>query len=188
MVSASLRAYLGFCAFRLLNVFLIQSQFDPDEYWQNLEPAYCHTFQPGEACKGLTWEWKRRPVSTDVESLSDWVTAGLEGPVRSYASILPTLIFYHIIQFLGLDSPWMVSRGPVLLNAVLVAAPTDWAVWYMARWMQSPSENTKNSLTWWCTYCSLTSWFNAYALIRTYSNSLETVLLAIALSLVSPVC
>jgi phosphatidylinositol glycan class B len=188
MALAFLRAYLCFCAFRILNALLIQSQFDPDEYWQNLEPAYCQVFgQPGAPCAGLTWEWKRRPTSTNIDSFSDLITSGLEGPLRSYASILPTLFFYHLVKILGLDSTWVVSKGPVLLNAVLVAAPTDLAVWYMARWIQSPQDKARNSLTWWCSYCSLTSWFNAYALVRTYSNSIETVLLAVGLSLVSPV-
>ena len=186
---SALRAYSFFCAFRILNAFLIQSQFDPDEYWQNLEPAYCHVFgDPDVPCAGLTWEWKRRPSSTTINSFQDFLTAGFEGPVRSYASIVPTLIFYAVVKALGLDSPWVVSKGPVLLNAILVAAPTDLAVWYMARWIQDgKSATSTSSLAWWCSYCSLSSWFNAYALIRTYSNSRETVILAISLSLVSPV-
>jgi hypothetical protein len=36
-------------------------------------------------------------------------------------------------------------------------------------------------------YYSLSSWFNAYALIRTYSNSLETVLTVLSVALVSQV-
>jgi hypothetical protein len=76
----------------------------------------------------------------------------------------------------------MISRGPLILNAVLVAAPVDWSIWYMAQYMEGGRENQI-----WYLYASFTSWFNAYALIRTYSNSLETAILAIALCLVSPV-
>eukprot|EP00978_Attheya_sp_CCMP212_P048837 scaffold582638_cov98-Attheya_sp.AAC.1 len=29
------------CLYRILNALWIETQFDPDEYWQTLEPAYC---------------------------------------------------------------------------------------------------------------------------------------------------
>ena len=188
MAFDSLRAYLVFCSLRVINALLIQSQFDPDEYWQNLEPAYCSVFeQTGTSCPGLTWEWKRRPASTEIDSFDGYIASGLEGPLRSYASILPTLLLYYLVKYLGVDYTWVVSKGPILLNAILVSAPTDLAVWYMARYLQSPKERNCNTLAWWCSFCSLTSWFNAYALIRTYSNSIETALLAISFALVSPV-
>ena len=188
MAFDSLRAYLVFCSLRVINALLIQSQFDPDEYWQNLEPAYCSVFeQTGTSCPGLTWEWKRRPASTEIDSFDGYIASGLEGPLRSYVSILPTLLLYYLVKYLGVDYTWVVSKGPILLNAILVSAPTDLAVWYMARYLQSPKERNCNTLAWWCSFCSLTSWFNAYALIRTYSNSIETALLAISFALVSPV-
>jgi len=246
------KVYLALVIFRIINVFLIQSQFDPDEYWQNLEPSYCHIFgrdyydsdnDPASSssmssmlsCPGLTWEWKRRRQQNqqqqqyDMNNNQNWSTllmdffiVGLEGPVRSFASIVPTLIYYTIIQKYKWDTSWMVSRGPVFINAIFVTAVTDWTVWYMSRWLkptttkttttmkqqqqqQQDDSNTtttannninryehekeqkQNDLTFWCVYCSITSWFNAYTLIRTYSNSLETVLLAVSLALVSPV-
>jgi phosphatidylinositol glycan class B len=128
-----------------------------------------------------------QPTTTNVESVQDLITLGLEGPVRSYTSILPTLAFYQLVKYLGIDSTWMISKGPVLLNAILVAAPTDWAVWYMARWIPQERRSRGGSLAWWSAYCSLTSWFNGYALVRTYSNSFETALLAISVALVSRV-
>lgn len=181
---------MAFAVFRMVNVLLIQSQFDPDEYWQQLEPAYCRVFasDSGEHCPGLTWEWKRRPKSTEFGTLEEFIALGLQGPVRSHASILPTLLFYHIIKYFGWDSPWVVARGPVFLNAILVAASTDWCVWYLSGFM-SPSKDdsfTSQSLRKWCVYATLSSWFMGYALVRTYSNSLETVLLALSMSLVAP--
>lgn len=188
MTKTNVKVFLLFCVFRVLNVFVIQSQFDPDEYWQQLEPAYCRVFtSSGQSCPGLTWEWKRRSSSLEAKTLSDWMDIGMNGPVRSYASILPTLLFYHAIKILGLDTSWAVSRGPVFLNAILVAAPTDWSIWYLSRWMQAKSTVGDSSTIGWGSYCSLSSWFMAYALVRTYSNSLETVLLMVALCLVGPV-
>ena len=248
---AAWKVYIALVIFRITNVFLIQSQFDPDEYWQNLEPSYCHIFGGGgdsydnnpASCPGLTWEWKRRRQNNQQEQqqqqndsdsnrnswstlLIDFFIIGLEGPVRSFASIVPTLLYYAIIKRYKWDSSWMVSRGPLFINAIFVTAVTDWTVWYMSRWMkpttttttvttttkqqqddsnttttttndnnnrhqyanENENEQKQNDLTFWCVYCSITSWFNAYTLIRTYSNSLETVLLAVSLALVSPVC
>lgn len=211
------KIYSCLVVFRIANVFLIQSQFDPDEYWQNLEPAYCHVFGNNDpassssqsSCPGLTWEWKQRRSQQDMVIASnngehwsrpfkDLFLLGLESPVRSYASILPTLIFYAIIKKYRLDSSWMVSRGPVFVNAICVAALTDYTVWYMSRWMRPTRKmehhqqkkqqhsNDCNDTTFWCIYCSVTSWFNAYALIRTYSNSIETAIFSLSLALVSP--
>jgi len=185
--------FIGFLVFyRIFNVFLIQSQFDPDEYWQQLEPAYCHVFASGpvEECPGLTWEWKRRPSRTEYTTLGEFIELGLQGPVRSYASILPTLVFYYCIKMFGLDSSWMVSRGPVFLNAILVAASTDWCIWYLSGFIvqsqKKVSIDLQSRIRKWCIYGSLSSWFMGYALVRTYSNSLETVLLSLSLCFVAP--
>ena len=193
----SLFVFLGFAIFRVINVFMVQTQFDPDEYWQNLEVSYCYVFgEANSSCPGLTWEWKRQP-STIVQSIDDIpalinaITLGFEGPVRSFISIIPTLTWYQIIKRYGFDSSWMVSRGPLIVNAIFVATVTDWAVWYMSRWMIPSLQQKGQSKTFfsfnYCVYCGLTSWFNAYALTRTYSNSLETALIAFSMVLVSPV-
>jgi len=210
----SLKLFLYFAIFRIANVFLIQSQFDPDEYWQNLEPSYCFifgddpTFDSKSSCPGLTWEWKRRRqsqnetyvLSSDSGNVNhpfiDSLVFGLEGPVRSFASILPTLLFYFVIRRYRWDSSWMVSRGPLVINSIFVAAVTDWTVWYASSRLRplnkgqsngTQNKKTTNTLVFWCIYCQLSSWFNAYTLIRTYSNSLETVLLSLSFALVSPV-
>jgi GPI mannosyltransferase 3 len=260
--------WFGFFAFvRILNVvWLIQSQFDPDEYWQNLEPSYCLIFWQKQQqqqnhihhsnnnnhnvddisnsdCPGWTWEWKRRwspppnrptndnnVIEVEGESTmayfwwgvggsydSNIVNRAMEGPVRSFASIIPTLILYWFLRRMGWDTRWMVAKGPLVINAVLVAAVTDTCVWYASQWMdmndddndddkkhgedkeginksntssnksrRSSSSSALSSISFWCAYCSLSSWFNAYALVRTYSNSLETVLLTLSLVLVGP--
>ena len=139
---SSLRLFLFLCVFRTLNTFLIQSYFDPDEQWQTLEPAYCAVFRPDEGfdCPGFTWEWKRRFRESHQESSvlsSNLVIQSLRGPVRTYFSVLPTHLFYTFVRFVGLDtlptSSWWVARGPMMLFAITVAAPTDWAVWHCAK-------------------------------------------------------
>ena len=179
--------YLCLCIFRIANALLIQTQFDPDEYWQNLEPAYCEAF-PERPC-AYTWEWTRRADGDSV-----WWMQPFEGPIRSYLSVLPTYILYLVARKRYWDGlSWIVPKGPVLLHAILVAAPTDLATWYMGQWVGQPTsltfncDKTRRALSACCLLCSLTSWFNAYALVRTYSNSLETALLAVGIALVGPV-
>ena len=188
--------------FRLVNALILQTQFDPDEYWQTLEPAYCLAFSssstsPSSNC-AYTWEWTRRhdgSFATNIGSGDQWIEEALHGPVRSYVPVLPTYLFYKTVKFFQCDSTWVVARGPILLNAVIVAAPTDFAVYYIAQWL-STHENKKsnnnsvkgifNKIENWALLASITNWFNGYCLIRTYSNSMETMLLIVGIAMLCP--
>jgi phosphatidylinositol glycan class B len=175
--------FFAMCLFRIANTFLVQSYFDPDEFWQTMEPAYCEAFNGTYDCPGFTWEWKRRPPP----SADNFVEQSLLGPARSYISVLPTYLFFGILKAFEWDSYWLVSRGPMLLAAITVAAPIDLAVWYTARWLQPLQPATKRSnLANWCVFCTLFSWFNGYASTRTFANCQETALLAVAIALMSP--
>jgi GPI mannosyltransferase 3 len=202
-----LKVYAGCCLFRILNTFAIQSYFDPDEFWQTLEPSYCLAFRrvggnegigdatgagvvddPYLSCPGFTWEWKRRwssslnHSSTNESSFfATYVEPSLLGPARSHLPILPTYLLYRVLRYLEWDTSWAVARGPVILNAVLVASPVDAAVGYAASHLP-PS----NKVAYWCLWASLLSWFNGYSLVRTFSNSQETALLAISIALTAP--
>lgn len=177
--------------YRLANAFLIQTQFDPDEYWQTLEPAYCIVFsRDGEQNCALTWEWTRKFITEDPKISSSWLDRVLHGPVRSYVPILPFILLYKFLKFFHLDNAWTVSRGPILLNAVLVAAPSDYAIYYISKFLDRQSSkdfNTQKSLFHrveiWALLASLTNWFHGYGLVRTYSNSLETALLVNGIAL-----
>jgi GPI mannosyltransferase 3 len=179
---ASWSLFAMVCCIRVINTFLIQSYFDPDEFWQTMEPAYCEAFVEERPCPGFTWEWKRRAPA----SMGNLIEKSMWGPVRSYVSILPTYYFFRLIKVMAIDSHWLVSRGPLILNALLVAAPVDMAVWYTARWLPNPGSNFQRGLPAWCLFCSLTSWFNGYSLVRTFANSQETLFLILAVALVSP--
>ncbi|GKZ01238.1 hypothetical protein MPSEU_001074800 [Mayamaea pseudoterrestris] len=183
----SVKMFILICIVRLVNTHFIQSYFEADEYWQTLEPAYCAAYFPDHNdCSGLTWEWKRRS-GLDVVSISDMLMASMLGPVRTYLSVLPTFFLYKIAQFFGLDSSGMIARGPMILNSIIVAASTDWCVWYSARWLQRDGAGNYNiSIPRWCLFASLASWFNAYSLVRTLSNSQETCFLAMGVALLSP--
>lgn len=257
-----MNVWLFVLLYRLINALMVRTQFDPDEYWQTLEPAYCLVFGvtdgenngPGSpflstTSKGmndnhgcaLTWEWTRRWNPPSSLSSSSAVTVmqqliqpfrtaivrALHGPVRSYVSILPTYWYYlacrslfkwanvgdinhdddkgnddstsHLKQFIYQHSTYIISKGPVFLHAILISATTDLSVWSIASQMnnlESPlsaaaatTTTTNHSTSWpfWALVCSITSWFNGYALTRTYANSFETMCLLVGISLLWPV-
>ena len=244
--------------YRLANAWMIRTQFDPDEYWQTLEPAYCLAFsnetttsqsslhpQQKYGC-ALTWEWTRRkkiisPVETQhdtssfqkiIHSTQTAIDLALHGPVRSYVSILPTYwyylgcrsifqwaanddsagnsrqskLIYHTKQFVRQHSTYLISKGPVFLHALTVTVPTDLSVWIIASRLErlavhhnrhditnsKPFNKNAAHLHWWQSWTScaliltITSWFNGYALIRTYANSIETMLLMVGIALLGP--
>lgn len=198
--STSLRIFFLICVFRILNTFLIHSYFDPDEAWQTMEPAYCAVFRPDQGfdCPGFTWEWKRRSVSSQqvapalqfgskvFEASLRLIETSLQGPARTYLSVAPVHFFFESLRMLHLDSTWMVARGPMILYAVTVAAPTDWAVWYCAQILYTTSEaSVPSSLPLWCLLASLSAWFNAFSMVRTFANAQEAMLLMISIVLVS---
>ena len=268
--------------YRLLNAYIIRTQFDPDEYWQTLEPAYCLVFGDSNISSSnsdtspiqssiksedskygcaLTWEWTRRytPLDQDDETIiniqstsikqqiENMLLQAIHGPVRSYISILPTYWYYltcrSLFEWAYFDSTtnssddilinnevdtnkytiinhvlhsyytslrqyvkkriqrystYMISKGPMYIHALLVAAPTDLCVWLIATYISSnlqqhssttasSNNQTIPSSSWpfWSLVCSLTSWFHGYALIRTYANSVETVCLLFGIVLLS---
>ncbi|KAM8972263.1 GPI alpha-1,2-mannosyltransferase 3 [Pelodytes ibericus] len=84
-------------AFRILNCFLVQTSFVPDEYWQSLEVAHNMTFKYGY----LTWEW----------------TEGLRG--FSYPLVFASI--YKVLYWIGKDDVWFLIWVPRLTQAVFSA-------------------------------------------------------------------
>lgn len=242
--------------YRLANAWMVRTQFDPDEYWQTLEPAYCLAFsnnstninelhpQQKYGC-ALTWEWTRRKTSPPSSSsltennlsffqnIHSTIDQALHGPVRSHVSILPTYWYYlacrsvfqwaspnnnnnddgddtrskqrshaiqlliaHTKQFVRHHSTYLISKGPAFLHAIIVAAPVDLSVWIVASRLERSIINSNKSSTnhrfWWQSWASwalifsVTSWFHSYALIRTYANSMEAMLLMVGVALLGP--
>ncbi|XP_045504981.1 GPI mannosyltransferase 3 [Colias croceus] len=92
-----LQVFLMILIVRVASIFLVQTWFVPDEYWQTLEVAHKHVFGYGY----LTWEWKKG--------------------IRSflYPGIVSAL--YAILKFTGLDYPEAVILLPRVFQASLSA-------------------------------------------------------------------
>jgi len=186
--SSTVLLLCGIFAFRLLNAISIQTQFDPDEYWQTLEVAQCliygnkgvSTEQTDVACT-YTWEWTREHGVLKEESNSIMhaihknVHYALTGPIRTFVNVLPTAtLYYFLSNFDSYLTPnlaqFLFSKGPIIINALMFIAPIDWCIFVLTRHIYD------KEIAGWAVFTSLTSWFMAYGMIRTYSNSIEAAL------------
>ncbi|KAI5827158.1 glycosyltransferase family 22 protein [Schizophyllum commune Tattone D] len=137
---------------RILVALLTRTSFQPDEYFQALEPAHDLVFGYGH----LTWEWLT-PT-----------------PIRSILYPLLNVPVFWILRATGLDSVnCFLIAGPRLVHGAL-AALADVFLYKLARRELGP--NYANVAL----FLSLTSPFNALALSRSLSNSLETSLSTVA--------
>ncbi|KAI8219238.1 GPI mannosyltransferase 3, partial [Colletotrichum sp. SAR 10_96] len=100
---------------RLLNAWWVITFFQPDEYFQALEPAWRMAFGEGSGA-WITWEWKYQLRS----SLHPALFAGV----------------YTIADLVGRSLPvaarsWLLLAAPKATQAVIAAAG-DWYTWQLA--------------------------------------------------------
>ncbi|KAG1762487.1 glycosyltransferase family 22 protein [Suillus occidentalis] len=142
-------------AVRVAIALSTQGFFQPDEYFQALEPAHHYVFGYGH----LTWEW----VSP--------------APLRSI--IYPALNIppFWLIKTLGLDAryPELLIAGPRVVHGLL-AGITDIGIREITRRVLNDAFVPT------AYFVSLTSLFHSLSLSRSMSNSLETSLTTAALS------
>lgn len=121
-----------FClVFRLINCFLVQTSFVPDEYWQSLEVSHHMVFNYGY----LTWEWK-------------------EG-IRGFSYPLIFALIYKILHLTSYDSVHLLIWLPRVFQALL-AAFADLKFFLLVRTLESP---VVAKWTFFCHLCSWFSWF-----------------------------
>ncbi|PLW47056.1 hypothetical protein PCASD_03938 [Puccinia coronata f. sp. avenae] len=155
----TLRLVLVIYLLRVGNALLCQTFFQPDEYYQSLEQAHRIVFGYGYQ----TWEWRISP---------DHLSGGIRSPLH------PLLFVpgYWLLAILRLDHhSSLIILLPKLIQAG-IATITDIATYALASVLLTPPYANA------ALACSLTSFFNAYAGIRTLSNSLEAALTASALA------
>ncbi|XP_028926574.1 GPI mannosyltransferase 3 [Ornithorhynchus anatinus] len=116
---------------RVINCFLVQTSFVPDEYWQSLEVAHHMVFNYGY----LTWEW-------------------IEG-LRGYSYPLVFAGIYKILQLLGKDGVQLLIWGPRLAQAVL-SAVADVKLYTLAKRLEN-QELAK--WVFFCQLCSWFTWY-----------------------------
>ncbi|KAF8211969.1 Alg9-like mannosyltransferase family-domain-containing protein [Mycena galopus ATCC 62051] len=143
---------------RVLIALSTSTVFQPDEYFQSLEPAHRLVFGYGH----LTWEW-----------LSP-------RPIRSILYPALNVPIYWLLKVTGLDNlgtlgDWLVIAGPRVLHGSF-ASLTDIFLCSLTKNVIGERYVSTALLV------SLTSMFHVLSLSRSLSNSLETSLTTIALS------
>lgn len=149
-------------AFRVVNALCVRTFFQPDEYFQALEPAWKIAFG-NDSGAWLTWEWQYQLRSS--------LHPALFGGVY--------LVLHHVLN--------LVQATPEFSATVLVAAPKvvqaifaalgDYYTWQLAVEIYGKTGGISTAALWltvlnpWQWYCST----------RTFSNSIETTLTAMAL-------
>ncbi|TNY18316.1 Alg9-like mannosyltransferase family-domain-containing protein [Rhodotorula diobovata] len=167
--SPALRVYILALVLRLFNAVLSRAFFQPDEYWQALEPAHRWVWGFGWA----TWEWRVQPRdgAQDASSWRELVLQGGRGGIRSPLAVLPTAVAYAVLKLMGCESPAILSLAPRLVQAC-IADTTDLAVSRLATRILGPAFANA------ALFVSLSSFFNLHTATRTLSNSTETALTA----------
>ncbi|XP_061599809.1 GPI mannosyltransferase 3 [Cololabis saira] len=117
--------------FRLINCFLVQTSFVPDEYWQSLEVSHRMAFNYGY----LTWEWK----------------AG----IRGFLYPLLFAFLYKILHLINYDSVCLVIWLPRIVQSLL-AAYADVKFFFLIRTLEN---GDIARWAFFCQLCSWFSWF-----------------------------
>lgn len=125
-------------AFRSISLIFPHTYFQPDEFYQALEPAHRLVFDYGF----LTWEWRDIPLTTEG-SYSWWTTYVAAGRMRSWIWPGCYALVYKALQLLKLDhtglSVGILTVWPANMQAfaprlvgITVAALTDYTTYLLA--------------------------------------------------------
>ncbi|KAK3109657.1 glycosylphosphatidylinositol anchor biosynthesis, partial [Teratosphaeriaceae sp. CCFEE 6253] len=149
-------------ALRLANALSVQTFFQPDEYFQALEPAWQLAFGPGSGA-WITWEW-REHLRSSLHPMLFAAAYRLAVQLSSLLHVLPS------------SRATILLAAPKVLQAVIAAAG-DHFTWLLAVVIYGPKSQASlaalglSVLSPWQYHCS----------IRSFSNSMETTLTVAAL-------
>ncbi|CEP61487.1 putative glycosylphosphatidylinositol-alpha 1,2 mannosyltransferase LALA0_S03e03950g [Lachancea lanzarotensis] len=194
--------------FRVINSFFVNSFFQPDEFWQSLEPAHFKAFGYGE----LTWEWKFGLRSYAFSFLFELVyrlvslISTFLASVVGFASSIFTVLVRNLIpdsngaleMVLEMQKfPQEIKEfaeyqgiiyGPKIMMAVLAGFGEWYAISFAAKVYKSCFEIDMKNKTRESALVkrnaliiSVTNFFNCFFITRTFSNTFEMDLTCIAL-------
>ncbi|KAI1484020.1 glycosyltransferase family 22 protein [Daldinia sp. EC12] len=146
---------------RLINAVCVRTFFQPDEYFQALEPAWNLVFGEDSGA-WLTWEWKhqlRSSIHPTIFAFGYWIVQHFEG------SGMPSVT----------KAKWLLA-APKVLQAGF-AALSDWYSWRLAERLYGPG----SAAAWSVLLMALVNPWQWYTSTRTFSNCFETTLTAMAL-------
>ncbi|AFR93799.2 phosphatidylinositol glycan, class B [Cryptococcus neoformans C23] len=164
----------------LLTLLLPHTYFQPDEFYQALEPAHYYVFGYGY----LSWEWRDLPLAETLVSTGTsefhgklWnklVEVAAGGRMRGWAWPGIFVVIYEVLKGLKLDRGLFLTMSPRAVG-VIVAVLTDYYTYCLSSKLLGHG-SAPTAL-----FLSLTSLFNAHLLPRSLSTSPETLLTLMAL-------
>ncbi|KAI4136951.1 MAG: hypothetical protein L6R39_007542 [Caloplaca ligustica] len=149
-------------AFRTLNALSIRTFFQPDEYYQSLEPAWEIAFGANGGA-WITWEWKnqlRSAIHPAMFAGAYWLCAQVS----------------QLLQLSPTARDELFLSAPKVLQAV-IAAWGDYYTWKLGERVYGRGSNE----AWAALFLTVTSPWQWFCSTRTLSNCLETTLTVIAL-------
>ncbi|OAA32039.1 GPI mannosyltransferase [Moelleriella libera RCEF 2490] len=147
---------------RLINAWWVRTFFQPDEYFQSLEPAWRLAFG-ADSGAWLTWEWHHQLRSSlhPVLFSAGYIAADCISNIFPPGSALRTAV---------------VVASPKVLQAVS-AGLCDWYTWQLAVKTFGPDSN----YSFFALFLQLFNPWQWYCSTRSFSNSLEATLTVMAL-------
>ncbi|TLS23262.1 uncharacterized protein PpBr36_05981 [Pyricularia pennisetigena] len=149
-------------AFRFVNALCVRTFFQPDEYFQALEPAWKIAFG-SDSGAWLTWEWQYQLRSSLHPALFGGVYLALHNVLE-------------VLQASPEISASLLVTAPKAIQAVF-AALGDYYTWKLALQIYGSSGGIASAALW---LTALNPW-QWYCSTRTFSNSIETTLTIMAL-------
>ncbi|KAI8964121.1 glycosyltransferase family 22 protein [Daldinia sp. FL1419] len=148
-------------AVRFINALCVRTFFQPDEYFQALEPAWNLAFGQDSGA-WLTWEWKhqlRSSIHPTIFAFGYWIVQNFQG-----AGMAPAT-----------KAKWLLAAPKVLQTGF--AALSDWYSWRLAERLYGRG----SAAAWSVMLMALVNPWQWYTSTRTFSNCFETTLTAMAL-------
>ncbi|KAH6711222.1 glycosyltransferase family 22 protein [Leptodontidium sp. MPI-SDFR-AT-0119] len=155
-------AWMMLLIFRCINALAVRTFFQPDEYFQSLEPAWQMAFGP-QSGAWITWEWHHQLRSSLHPALFA-IVYFVADKAMTFISLFP--------QFRAM----ILALLPNLVQAYF-AAVGDYYTWQLAERMYGTGSKV-SSAAFWMTVFSPWQWFCS---TRTFSNCLETTMTISAL-------
>ncbi|RDW68421.1 hypothetical protein BP5796_09078 [Coleophoma crateriformis] len=148
--------------FRFTNALLVNTFFQPDEYFQALEPAWQLAFGP-ESGAWITWEWQNQ-LRSSLHPVLFAVVYYVSNSALEYLSIFPQA------------RAMIMTVMPRILQS-LIAAAGDYFTWQLAEKIYGRGSD----IAWTTFLLTLFSPWQWFCSTRTFSNSLEMTLTIVAL-------
>ncbi|KAL6860890.1 glycosyltransferase family 22 protein [Trichoderma novae-zelandiae] len=167
---------------RLVNAWCLTTFFQPDEFFQALEPAWRLAFG-ADSGAWLTWHRHDQMALASNDSLTNIIQEWHHQLRSSLHPLLFSAAYTVADRLSAILPPGSAVRSAIVIAAprvlqALIAALGDWYTWHLAAHVYGSDSN----VSFFALFMQLFNPWQWYCATRTFSNSLETTLTVMALS------